>query len=196
VQATGAYEAVVSIELAYDALHRTQALLAYMKILDLRGPDAGRLLDESKRIYEQALSHFRLREFSIASEFASASAGLAYCVEILFMRSLRSDSNYPTLASLPPKHDPEIRETGKAEQDIEYIATLVAQLKLSLENASFLEEHRERVRRLVSWTEDLYEECKALYQRGASEDAMKVAEAAVWAGQSAEHLCKSTWVVQ
>jgi len=195
VQGVDGYEAVISIELAYDALHRTQALLAYMKIVDLRGPDIGRLLDESKHLYERALSTFQRREFSSASELASASAGLAYCVEILFVRALRGDANFPTLASLPPKHIACGSEVERAEKNTEYIANLLAQLKWHLETSSLSSEDREQIQRLFSWTEDFYEECKKLYQCGASEDAMKMVEAAVWAGQSAQHICKQSYPI-
>ena len=187
-------EATRSIEQAYDALHRTQALLAYLKIVGLRGPDAGQLLNESKHTYEQALSHFQHREFSVACEFASASTDLANAVEILIIRTLRADSNYPTLVSLPPRHATRRSDVEQTENDLEGVATTLLRLRWFLKNGTLPAEDREQVRRLVSWTEDFYEECKKLSQTGASEDALKMAEAAARAGQSAEHVCKQSYM--
>ncbi len=93
--------AAKSIELAYDGVHRSQALLAYVKIVDLQAPDVSQLFEEAMHTYQQAVSNYEKQDFEVASEFATASGELSRCVELVVSRILRSDSGYPRLVPYP-----------------------------------------------------------------------------------------------
>src|SRR5208283_5203547 len=53
-------ETARSIGLAYDSLHRIQAVLAYLHIVKHRVPGISQFLDEAKHTYVQALARFSL----------------------------------------------------------------------------------------------------------------------------------------
>jgi hypothetical protein len=56
------HSAPASVELAYDGLHRAQALIAYVRILDLELPDLTHLMEESRQTYELAVASYERHE--------------------------------------------------------------------------------------------------------------------------------------
>jgi hypothetical protein len=95
-------DAACRIGVAYDCLHRIQAILAYLHIMKHRVAGISQFLDEAKHTYEQALSRFTERDYSGAKEFADASGSLSRVVEIVMARTLRSDTSLPSLVPPPP----------------------------------------------------------------------------------------------
>lgn len=89
---------------AYDGLHRTQGMLAYLEMMKQENLAIGQYLDEAKHTYLQALSRYQGRDLEGACEFAAASISLSRLVEILISRSFDSNSDYPKIAPPPPEH--------------------------------------------------------------------------------------------
>jgi hypothetical protein len=186
--------AAEGIERAYASLHRVQALLAYIKILNINGPDAGQLLDEAKHSYEQALSNYQRHDFSVARELAAASNDLSRAVEIVISRTLRASANSPTLVPPPPTHPKTSKELSRARDQIAQVEQLLFRLRWLLENGTMPSEEAEQVQKITSWSETFYVEAQQLIRNGATEDALQVAQAADAMAHSAEHVCKQSYV--
>jgi hypothetical protein len=186
--------AVESIERAYASLHRTQALLGYVKILDLVGPNVGHLLEESKQTYAQALATYEKQDFSIAAELAAASADLARAAEILIARTLRADSSSPTLVPPPPVHLSTTTESGRANDQIAHVKKMLSRLRWLIQNGTMPSEELEQVKRITSWSDSFHGHAQRFLRAGAPEDAIEFAQAASALAHSAEHVCKQSYV--
>jgi hypothetical protein len=88
-----------AIQLAYDGFHRTQALVAFLAIMEFHEQALGPMLLEAKHTYEQACSNYLHSDFAVAAEFAAASADLLRSVEVVISRVFRSDPSYPRLVA-------------------------------------------------------------------------------------------------
>jgi hypothetical protein len=186
--------AACSIGLAYDSLHRTQAILAYLHIIKHRVPGISQFLDEAKHTYEQALSRFSASDFFGAKEFAEASGGLSRVVEIVIARTLRSDSTLPSLVPPPPDNLGVSPAPENVEEDLAHAEAILSKIHWLLENGTLPSEERAQVRKIASWGDALYKEAKRTYKDAVFEDASEFAQAALAGASSAEHVCRKWYV--
>lgn len=188
--------AASEIEKAYEALHRTQALLAYVKILGRKGLNVGEIFDEAKLTYEQSLEHFYERKFSVALEYGAASKELSFAIESRVMRILRDDPGYPTLVSSPPTYPSGASGAEQSINRLNELSGLLSRLNWLLEHGTLPVEDREQVRRMVEWSEADYNEALRNSRNGAIKEALKLAESASAIGQSAGHICKQSYLLR
>ena len=187
-------EAARSIGLAYDRLHRIQAILAYLQIIKHRVPGIGQFLDEAKHTYEQAHARFATTDFTGAKEFAAASVSLSRVVEIVMARTLRSDSTLPSLVPPPPDHLGGPPEPEHLEEDLAHAETLLSRIHWVLEHGTLPLEDRAQVRKIASWGDAFYKQARHTYRSAILEDAAEFAQAALAGAHSAEHVCRKWYV--
>jgi hypothetical protein len=183
-------DAATEIEHAYRRLHCVQAILAYLKIMKQQPPRIGKFLDEAKHIYEQALSRYEARDFQAAQELGAASSFLSRVVEIVISGTLRSGSRYPTLVLPPPAHSDLSDDPSRIHDGLNEVESLLAWIHCLMENGTLPSEDRTQIWKVTSWSEALYGQARRKFRRGEMEDATELAEAAVAAAQSAEHMCR------
>jgi len=187
-------EAVRSIELAYAGLHRAQALLAYIKIVDLQIPDVSELFGESRHTYQQALSSYQKQDYAVASEFAAASGELSRSVELVASRTLREDSNYPTLVPYPPGNHAGVTGSAETEEILTRVGKLLARIHWLLQNGTLPSQDRDQVQRIASWSDTFYTRGRRSYRTGAVVEGSYFINAAEAIAQSAEHVCKQDYI--
>jgi hypothetical protein len=183
-----------SVGSAFDALHRAQALVAYIKILGRQGPSSSDLLDEAKRAYRQALTHYSHQEYPIAFEYALASCELSFTVETGVTRALASDLTLPTLVPSPPIRPAWKNGAMHASRALRAGSSLLLRLRWVLENGTLAAEDREQVRRLVSRAEGFYEEAVRYQEAGQWHLAMGSAREGGATARSAEHICRQAYL--
>jgi len=183
-----------SIERAYDGLHRAQAMLAYVKIVDLEDPDAGQFLDEARSSYQQALSTYQREDFTAAAELAAASSSLSSATELVVCRVFRSSASSPTLVPPPPLRQATPAESALVQNRLLRVQELLARIRWLLENGTMPLEDTEAVERIAGWGEAFLLQARQLFQRGRIEDAIEVVQAAEAVMRSAEHRCKKCYV--
>lgn len=193
---TEAEGAARSIELAYDGIHRAQALLAYVTIVDLHVPDVSQLFDESKYTYQQAVSRYQKQEYAAADEFAAASGELSRSVEIVVSRTLRVDSNSPTLVPSPPDHQPDVLNSAEAQSSLARVGKLLARIHWLVQNGTLPFEDREQVRRITSWSDVLYSKGQQSWKAGAIAEASYFISVAEAVAHSSEHICKQDYIAR
>lgn len=187
-------ESARRIGLAYDNLHRIQAILAYLHIMKHRVPGIGQFLDEAKHTYEQALSRFADGDFTGAKELAEASGSLSRVVEIVMARTLRSDDTLPSLVPPPPDHLGASPEPQHVEEDLAHAEAVLSRIHWILENGTLPSEERAQVRKIASWGDTFYKQAQHTYRGAVLEDAAEFAQAAVAGACSAEHVCRKWYV--
>ena len=175
---------------AYDSLHRIQAILAYLHIIQHRVPGISQFLDEGKHTYEQALARFGNADFSSAKEFAQASDGLSRVVEIVMARTLRCDTSLPSLVPPPPGYEALCSEPQQVEEHLVEAENVLSRIHWVLENGTLPSEDRAQVRRIASWGDALYKQAQRTYRSAVLEDAAELALAALAGAHSAEHVCR------
>jgi len=183
-------EAGRSIGLAYDSLHRIQAILAYLHIIKHRVPGISQFLDEAKHTYEQALSRFSADDFVSAKEFAEASASLSRVVEIVMARTLRADTTLPSLVPPPPEQLGAVPEPGHVEKDLAHAELVLSRIHWVLEHGTLPTEDRAQVRKIASWGDAFYRQAQHTYRNAVLDDASEFAQAALAGAYSAEHVCR------
>jgi hypothetical protein len=184
------------MEQAYDGLHRTQAMLAYLKMIKQGKSEIGQYLDEAKHTYVQALSRYQVRDFEGAREFAKASSGLSRVIEILISRTFHSSADYPKLAPPPPGHVPTRGDLGTVQQELDRVEQLLSRIHWVTENGTLPSEDRAQVRKLSLWSASLHRWARRLFEAGAADEAVEFAQAADAAASSAEHLCRKCYVTR
>jgi hypothetical protein len=184
------------MEQAYDGLHRTQAMLAYLIMIKQEKSQIGMYLDEAKHTYVQALTRYQARDFEGAREFAAASSSLSKAIEILISRTFHSSSDYPKLAPLPPERIPGRADPGATQRELDRIEHLLARIDWVTDNGTLPTEDREQVRKLAQWSANLRRWALRLADTGAVEEAVEFVRAAEAAASSAEHLCKKCYVTR
>jgi hypothetical protein len=187
-------DAARSIGLAYDSLHRIQAILAYLHIIKHRVPGISQFLDEAKRTYEQALARFGIADFIGAKEFAEASNSLSRVVEIVMTRTLRSDTSLPSLVPPPPDHRGAVPEPEQVEEHLAQAECVLSRIHWVLENGTLPSEDRAQVRKIASWGDAFYKQAQHTYRDAVLEDAAELAQAALAGARSAEHVCRKWYV--
>ncbi len=183
-----------SIGIAYDSLHRIQAILAYLHIIKHRVPGIGQFLDEAKHTYEQALARFAAGDYTGAKEFAEASGSLSRVVEIVMARTLRSDDSLPSLVPPPPEHPSTAPEPEHVAEDMAQAENVLSRIHWLLENGTLPSEDRAQVRKLASWGDAFYRQAQRTYRDAILEDAAEFAQAALAGAYSAEHVCRKWYV--
>lgn len=183
-----------SIGIAYDSLHRIQAILAYLHIMSHRVPGISQFLDEAKHTYEQALALFSADDYAGAKEFAEASGSLSRVVEIVMARTLRSDSNLPSLVPPPPDHSSASLEPEHVEEDLAHAETVLSRIHWLLEHGTLPAEDRAQVRKIASWGDAFYKQARHTYGEAVLEDAAEFAQAALAGAASAEHVCRKWYL--
>jgi hypothetical protein len=139
------HSAATSVELGYDGLHRAQALIAYVRILDLELSDLTYLMAESKRTYEQGVASYERHEYLVANEFADASVELSRSVEVLVSRVLRADSRHPTLVPYPPRDQDLGAGAKEAAGDLARVERSLRRIHWLLRNGTLPDADREQV---------------------------------------------------
>ncbi|HTZ48112.1 MAG TPA: hypothetical protein VMH20_11000 [Verrucomicrobiae bacterium] len=181
------------IGIAYDSLHRIQAILAYLHILRYRVPGISQFLDEVKHTYIQALAKFEAADFASAKEFALASGSLARIVEIVVARTLRSDNTLPSLVPPPPRPHGAMTEPDHVEEDLANAQSVLARIHWVLENGTLPTEDRAQVRKIASWGDAFFRQAQRTYRDAVLEDASEFAQAALAGAHSAEHVCRKCY---
>jgi hypothetical protein len=189
-------DAAASISKSYDALHRVQAILAYLHIMKRDVSGIGQLLDEAKHTYIQALSRYDSRSFVAASEFAAASTDLARVVEILISRTVRSDSSLPSLVPRPPDSFSQATDPADIKENLTEAESTLTRVHRLLEKGTLPLEDRAQVRKIASWSDAFYHQAQHCHDRASLADASELARAAVTAAYSAEHVCRKWYVGQ
>ncbi|MGB7438575.1 MAG: hypothetical protein WBW49_24405 [Candidatus Acidiferrum sp.] len=178
------------IGLAFDSIHRIQAILAYLQIIKHRVPGISQFLEEAKHTYVQALSRFSVDDFISAKEFAEASGSLSRVVEILITRTLRSDATLPSLVPPPPQHSDANPELSHVEEDLARGEFVLSRIHWILERGTLPSEDRAQVRKITSWGDAFYRQARYAYRHAVLEDASELAQAALAGADSAEHVCR------
>jgi hypothetical protein len=187
-------EAARSIGRAYDSLHKIQAILAYMHIIQLRVPGISQFLSEAKRTYEQAMAGFACADFDKAKEFGEASRSLSRVVEIVTVRTLRSDTSLPSLVPRPPRHRAAGSDAERVEEHLVEAELVLSRIHWILENGTLPLEDRAQVRKIASWGNALYKQARQTYHDDVFEDAAELAHAALEGVHSAEYVCRKWYV--
>jgi hypothetical protein len=187
-------DAARRIGVAYDCLHRIQAILAYLHIMKYRVAGISQFLDEAKHTYEQALSRFTERDYPGAKEFADASGSLSRVVEIVMARTLRSDTSLPSLVPPPPDLLRASPESGHVEEDLAQAESVLSRIHWVLENGTLPSEDRAQVRKIAAWGDAFYKQAQHKYRDTVLEDAAEFAQAALAGAHSAEHVCRKWYV--
>ncbi len=182
------------IGLAYDSLHRIQAILAYLHIIKHQVPGISQFLGEAKHTYEQALARFAASDFAGAREFAEASGSLARVVEIVMSRTLRSDSSLPSLVPPPPTHQSASSDSEHVEEELAQAEAVLSRIHWLLENGTLPSEDRAQVRKIASWGDAFYKQAQRTYRDAVLADAAEFAQAALAGAYSAEHVCRKWYV--
>lgn len=181
------------IGMAYDSLHKIQAILAYLHIINHGIPGISQFLDEAKHTYEQALARFATIDFSAAKEFAEASASLSRVVEIVTARTLRSDSSLPSLMPPPPRPETSLHPEH-VEEDLAHAETVLSRIHWVPENGTLPSEDRAQVRKIASWGDAFCKQARRTYRGAVLEGAFEFAQAALAGAYSAEHVCRKWYV--
>ena len=189
-------DAAAGIENAYDALHRIQAILAYLKIMKRPVPGVGQFLNEAKHTYEQALSQYDARDFEGAREFAGASLGLSLVVDIIVSRALRADTTYPSLVPPPPRHLSSPADSNRLQGNLDEVQRVLSRIRWLMANGTLPLEDRTQARRILSWSETLYRQSRLMREHGTQQDASELAQAAHSAAYSAEHICRKWYLTR
>ncbi len=187
-------EAATQIEHAFDSLHRIQAILAYLNIMKRQVRGMSQMHEEAKHTYEQALARHGSRDFEGAREFAAASGCLSRVVEGVISRTLRSDTTYPSLVSPPPEHQGTCGDSNPVSDDLGDVEAVLSRIHWLVANGTLPLEDRTQVRRIAAWGDAFYRQARQMFQHGSHEDAAELAQAAVDAAHSAEHICRNWYV--
>jgi len=188
--------AVREIERAYDGLHHAQALLAYLKIVDLESPNVGQLFDGAKLSYERALSSHRKQKFSEASELAAASSGLSLAVETVISRAFRASANSPTLVPPPPLHPATSGGSAQIHDRLLHVQRLLSRIHWLLENGTMPAEEIQEVQKITSWSESFLRQAQREFRTVGAESSADLANTAYEIAQAAEHICKKCYVTR
>jgi hypothetical protein len=191
-RATG-NDAAIGIGKAYDRIHRIQAILAYLKIMNRNNQGVAPLLDEAKHTYGQALSLYEARDFEGALEFASASRDLSRALEIVISTTLRSDSMYPSLVLLPPEHETTLDDSIRMQEELYRVECLLSLIHRVAENGTSLSEDATQTLNIASCSERLLRKARHLLRFAEMQEAIDLVRAAAVTADAAEHVCCRRW---
>jgi hypothetical protein len=183
-----------AIQIAYDGFHRTQAVVAFLAILEFHEQALGPMLLEAKHTYEQACSNYLHNEFAVAAEFAAASVDLLRSVEVVISRVFRSEPTYPRLVAPPESYGTEPGAVEKLQLDFSRVRRLVARIHWLLQNGTLPQEHKDQIRKIAAWSGMFYEQGRRLLANGAVVEASCLVSAAEAVAHSAEHVCKQDYI--
>jgi len=187
-------DAAREIEHAYDSLHRIQAILAYLKIVKRQIHGMSQMHEEAKHTYEQALARHAARDFEGARDFATASGCLSRVVEGVISRTLRSDTSYPSVVLPPPEHTGACGDSCRVHDDLTTVEAVLSRIHWLMDNGTLPLEDRTQVRKIAAWGDAFYQQARRMFQHGSHEDAAELAQAAIDAAHSAEHICRNWYV--
>ncbi len=91
-QSARADDVAHEIDRAYDGLHRIQATLMYLSIMNRERPEVGEYFEEAQHAYVRALCRYEVRDFESAGEFAAVSTNLVRVLEFLVSNCVPEDS--------------------------------------------------------------------------------------------------------
>lgn len=191
---TSTEQSARAIEAAYDGLHRTQAILAYVKIVDLKDPDVGRLLEGAQQTYQRAFFSHQNSDFTAAGELAAASRNLSAAVETIVSRIFRSSATFPALVLPPPPRPATREESAQVLDRILRTQKSLARIQWLLENGTMPQEDVEEVQEIAAWCERFFRQAQREFQAGGIDDSAGLAETACAIAQAAEHICKKCYV--
>ena len=186
----------IAIERAYDELHRTQAVLAYLSIVKRHVPGINQFLEEAKSTYNKALLQHQLQDYEGARECASASRDLSRVVEIVIARTLRSDTTYPSIVPPPPEHAQTSLSSGWVEAHLNRAESALWRIQRAIHSGSLPSDQCAQVRRIASWGAAFRKQALRLYGDGFLLDAIEMVQAAKAAAHSAERICRKAYVAK
>jgi hypothetical protein len=185
------------IERAYDQLHRSHVILAFLKTANHERAAVLAYLQEAERVYVQTLGRYQARDFEGARECATASYHLSRMVEILVSRAFhsaarRDDSAGANVSSSPAAEDNRV-ETRSSLRRVE---RQLGRIQWVIKNGTLPSDDRDQVQKLVSWSENLRGWACRLLDLGAGQEADEFASAAQAAVDAAEHVCRKCYVTR
>jgi hypothetical protein len=184
--------AEVEIGRAYDRIHRIQASLAYIEIMNINidNPGFSLILYEAKHTYEQALSHCEGRNFGDAREFASASSELSLVLWIILSRALRSDCFYPTLVPMPHENQTTMYDSIRTQEELYRVEGLLLLIHRVAEDGALPSEDQTQILNIASCSERLLKMARQQLGFAEMQEAIDLIHAAVVTAHAAEHVCK------
>jgi len=90
------------------------------------------------------------------ASFAAASGELSRSVEVVVSRTLRADTNYPTLVPYPPRNHTSVTTVGEAQAGLARVGKLLLRIHWLMKNGTLPAEDREQVQRITSWSDMFY----------------------------------------
>ncbi len=189
-------DGAIRIGQAYDGIHRIEAILAYIRIMNINNPGFGPIFDEAKHTYAQALALYEARDFEGAMEFASASRELSRALEIVISRVLRSDSLYPTLVLLSPEHETTSDDSIRMQEELCRVECLLSLIHRVMETETSRSEEQTQTLNIASCSERLLRKALHLLRFAEMEGAIDHVHAAAVIAHAAEHVCKRWCAMQ
>jgi hypothetical protein len=190
--------AEIEIGRAYDRIHRIQASLAYIEIMNINidNPGFSLILYEAKHTYEQALSLCEGRNFDGALEFASASSELSLVLWIILSRALRSDSLYPALVPMPHENQTTMYDSIRMQEELYRVEDLLLLIHRVTESGKLPSEDQTQILNIASCSRRLLKMARQLLGFADIHEAIELIHAAVVTAHAAEHVCKRWYAMQ
>jgi hypothetical protein len=181
--------AVEGIDQALKSLHRTEVLLAYLLVVNAKGPHAGyHLFEEALHTYQQALSRTDVRDFAGAEQFAAASGFLSHAAEILILRTMPRNSDHGNCATSCQEPIAAVNTATIAQDQLQRVEGLLLRIRLLVNSTTALTTDCAQIQKLVLRGGTLYGQARCFCYDGRIEDAIELAHAAEAVARSAEHL--------
>jgi len=189
--------AAKGIDHALNSLHHTEVLLAYLLVVNAKGPHVGyHLFEEALHTYEQALSRTDVRDFAGAEQFAAASRFLSNAAEILILRTVPWSGDHANRAASCQDPIAAINAATLAEDQLQRVEGLLSRLRLLVNSTTAVTTDCAQIQKLVLRGGTLYGQARRFCYDGRIEDAMELAHAAEAVARSAEHLCRARSLIQ
>ena len=191
-------DAEIEIAQAYDRIHRIQASLAYIEIMNINivNPGFSLILYEARHTYEQALSLCEGRNFEGALEFASASSELSLVLWIILSRELRSDCLYPTLVQMPHENRTTMYESIRMQEELYRVEELLLHIHRVTASGTMPSEDQTQILNIASCSRRLLKMARQLLGFAEIHEAIELIHAAVVTAHAAGHVCKKWYAVQ
>ncbi len=193
---TAVTNSAIEIRQAYDSLHRIQAILAYIKIMNIENPGFSSILDEAKHTYDQALSLHDARDFEGSLQLALVSTELSGALGIVISRTLRGDSLYPTLVPMPPEHETTMDDLIHMQEELYRVERRLSLIHRVAENGASLSEGQTQTLRIASCSERLLKKARHLLRCVEMQEAFDLIHAAAATARAAEHVCRRWYATQ
>jgi len=189
--------AAKGIDHALNSLHHTEVLLAYLLVVNAKGPHVGyHLFEEALHTYEQALSRAEALDFTGAEQFATASRFLSNAAEILILRIVPWSSDHAHRAESCQDPIAAINAATLAQDQLQRVEGILSRIRLLVNSTTALTTDCAQIQKLVLRGGMLYGQARCFCYDGRVEDAIELAHAAEAVARSAEHLCRASNLIE